>query len=78
MSPSILGGTDRSVGTPNRGDATLPLSQIGRSSGVDWPQKRHKPRTAKQSRSEPTGPSSLTLATSTSSGRWPAASSTGY
>ena len=27
-----LGGTDRSIGDPNRGDTTLLLSQIGRSS----------------------------------------------
>jgi hypothetical protein len=46
---------------PNRGDATLLLSQAGRSSGVDRPQNKLKPRRRRYTQSEPADSSSLTL-----------------
>jgi transposase InsO family protein len=64
LPPSWVARTGRSA-YPNRGDATLLLSQIGRSSGVDEPQQRHKPQKAKQTTSEPADPLSVTLATAT-------------
>ena len=56
LPPSWVARTGRSA-YPNRGDATLLLSQIGRSSGVGRPQKRHNPRRPKNSQSEPADPS---------------------